>query len=154
MPVGKAAAAQHGLTQIYIYNIYIYLYIPPWRATSHMVDRSPSRITDNRRDCIERERERGSANHRNINNNLVCVVKAYTTLGVAIGVVSFSFIFFLFGVVRGWFFGFSNNTAYITALDREGQRDRESPFGTSFLFSSLFSFLFYFCFFFSSFSSV
>ncbi|KAF3425093.1 hypothetical protein E2986_12812 [Frieseomelitta varia] len=30
----------------------------------------------------------GSANHYNI-NNLVCVVKAYTTLGVAIGVVFF-----------------------------------------------------------------
>lgn len=37
----------------------------------------------------------GSANHYNI-NNLVCVVKAYTTLGVAIGVV-------FFGVVRGGF---------------------------------------------------
>lgn len=40
----------------------------------------------------------GSANHYNI-NNLVCVVKAYTTLGVAIGVV-------FFGVVRGWFLDF------------------------------------------------
>lgn len=52
----------------------------------------------------------GSANHYNI-NNLVCVVKAYTTLGVAIGVVIF-FLFVLFSLVLyvGDFWTFSNNT--------------------------------------------
>lgn len=45
------------------------------------------------------------ANHYNI-NNLVCVVKAYTTLGVAIGVV-------FFGVVRGWFLDFQITYVYI-----------------------------------------
>jgi len=54
---------------------------------------------DAHRNCI------GFANHYNI-NNLVCVVKAYTTLGVAIGVV-------FFGVVRGWFLDFQITRLYI-----------------------------------------
>lgn len=58
-------------------------------------------LTDAHRNCVGER----FANHYNI-NNLVCVVKAYTTLGVAIGVV-------FFGVVRGWFFGLSNNMAYM-----------------------------------------
>lgn len=62
-------------------------YTPPWNAIKWI------EVSFTKYGCPSKPYILGSANHYNI-NNLVCVVKAYTTLGVAIGVV-------FFGVVRG-----------------------------------------------------
>ena len=58
-------------------------------------------------------------NYNTINNNLVCVVKAYTTLGVAIGVVFFwccTWFFFSFFFFFFLFFLFNNITIGVHRL--------------------------------------
>lgn len=74
-------------------------YTPPWNAIRWIEVSFTKYPSDARRDCT------GFANHYNI-NNLVCVVQAYTTLGVAIGVV-------FFWCCTWVIFGLSNNTAYV-----------------------------------------